>query len=309
MRDYLDDPPIRLRRSPSQATLSRRPFFVGVLLLICAAVLLTLDRYGMLTPARQVALDLASPVTYRLTALRDAGADLFGGFGSASEVAQLRQEISQLKAELIRREQAQIENVHLRQQLAIQQRTPWKLLGAEVAVRSPDGGRRMLTITRGSRHGLVVGMAVVAQTGSGPAALIGVVEAVSSQTAQVLLITDVASLVSAQVLHDSQASLGLVQGQWQRGSRLKLVEIERDVLVAPGDTVISAGLSESLGFDLEMSAVPAELPIGFVESVSIEGNKRYAELRPYADPDQVRYVWVVLETVEPAREPVRSGGR
>ncbi|NTW98118.1 MAG: rod shape-determining protein MreC, partial [Oscillochloris sp.] len=206
----------------------------------------------------------------------------------------LEQEIGQLKAENLRLQQAQVENVFLRQQLQIQRDQPWRLLGAEVTVRPPDAGRRVMTIARGSADGVTVGMAVIGQDPGGPAALVGVVESVGGHTAEVLLITDVSSQVSARVIHAGQAGLGLAQGQWQRGSRLSLGHVDRSTQIAPGDSVVSAGLTGSLNIALDLAAVPATIPIGSVELVTSSGQEQTAELRPFVDPDQVRYVWVIL---------------
>jgi rod shape-determining protein MreC len=58
--------------------------------------------------------------------------------------------------------------------------------------------------------------------------------------------------------------------------------------------VVSAGLTGSLHIPLDLAVVPANIPIGSVETVSASGQEQSAELRPFVDPDQVRYVWVIL---------------
>lgn len=298
MRDYLNDQPIKLRRSSSAAAMSRRPFVLGLVLVLLAALLIVLDYYGWLRPARNLADTVLAPLTLQLNAVRHTVADLFAGPNSISvlraEKAALEQEISQLQSELIRLEQDRIENQRLRQQLGIEQETPWKLRGADVLIRSPDGARRTMTIASGAEDGVAIGMAVIGQTGSGPAALVGTIESVGPHTAQVLLITDIAHQVSARVLHADDAALGLVQGQWQQGSRLRALQLERDTEIASGDTIVSAGLTDVLDLELDIASIPPGIPIGTVESISNDRNSRYAELRPFVDPDQVRYVWIVM---------------
>ncbi len=299
MRDYLDDRPIKLRRERLAA--SRRPFALALLLGLVALALLFLDQRGTL-PVRGVLQQGLSPVAQQLTNLRDGIAGVWSGISDVqnlrAENEALQRQVSKLQADLIAAEQDTLELARLRQQLAIQEGRPWQLLGAEVAIRSPDAGRRVITIARGSQDGVAPGMAVVGQTGSGPAALVGIVEEVGARTADVLLITDFGSRVSARVLHDGTAALGLVQGQWQRGSRLRLEQIEREATLASGDVVVSAGLSRMLNVPLAMSAVPADIPIGSVETVGSDGHWQVAELRPFADPDEVRYVWVILGETE-----------
>jgi rod shape-determining protein MreC len=96
------------------------------------------------------------------------------------------------------------------------------------------------------------------------------------------------------VIHGAGAGLGLVQGQWQQGSRLRLEQVDRSTPVAAGDAVVSAGLTGALKIPLDLAAVPANVPIGSVETVTANGQQQSAELRPFVDPDQVRYVWVIL---------------
>jgi rod shape-determining protein MreC len=298
MRDLLDDRPIKLRRERSSAPATGRPFVVAVLLCLLAGALVLLDRQGLLTPARHGAQRLLAPVAQRLTALRDEAAAAATAPRSEdalrARVAELEQENAALQAELLRREQAQVENVYLRQQLEIQRANPWTLLGAEVTVRSPDAGRRVMTIARGEREGVRPGMAVIGQTPGSAAALIGIVETVGPATAEVLLITDIGSQVSGRVIHDGRTEMGLVQGQWQRGSRLRLEQVSRSTPIVAGDPVVTAGITAALGLPFDLAAVPANIPIGSVERVSTAEQHQSAELRPFVDPDQVRYVWVIL---------------
>ncbi|NJN19744.1 MAG: rod shape-determining protein MreC, partial [Oscillochloris sp.] len=193
MRDYLDDRPIKLRRDRSNVPASLRPFLLAGILILLSVLLLTLDSLGYLTPARSFAELVLTPLAQPLTGVRDALAEIAavprGEQTLRARIGELEAENADLRAEVLRREQAQIENVALRQQLAIEQIQPWKLLGAEVAVRSPDAGRRVITIARGSDDEVQVGMAVIGQTPGGPAALIGIVESVTQRSAAILLIT------------------------------------------------------------------------------------------------------------------------
>jgi rod shape-determining protein MreC len=95
-------------------------------------------------------------------------------------------------------------------------------------------------------------------------------------------------------LHDGDSSLGLVQGQWQQGSRLRLEQVNREQVLVVGATVVSAGLTHESGLTLPLAEVPPGVPIGEVETISNDGYNQVAELRPYTDPDQVYYVWVIL---------------
>jgi rod shape-determining protein MreC len=297
MRDYLDNRPIKLRQERLPA--SWRPYVFGLLLCVLAVILWLLDTRGLFVPVRGFVQQGLSPITRNLTGLRDGIVGFWTGVGDVRSLREeneaLKQQVSSLEADLIAYKQDKIELERLRQQLDIQRHQPWLLRGAEVNVRSPDAGRRVITIDRGSNDGIKVGMAVVGQTGSAPAALIGVVEAIGPRTADVLLITDIGSQISGRVLHDNDTALGLILGQWQRGSRLRLEQLEREARLSVGDAVVSAGLSRALHLPLDLATVPAGIPIGSIESIDMDGPERIAELRPYVDPDQVRNVWVIID--------------
>lgn len=298
MRDYIDNPHLKLRGETSTVANVRRPLLLALCLSVVAGILLAFDLLGYLGPVRALIGPLIAPVVQPFTGIRNSGADLWNTIADwqnlRAENESLRQQNSQLQAELIEREQAMVEVVHLREQLAIENEQPWHLLGAEVLIRSPDAVRRMMTINQGRVDNVRPGMAVIGQTDSGPVALVGVVERVDSHTSSVLLTTDVSSRVSARVLYNSESSLGLVQGQWQRGSRLRLEYVEHEDVLVIGARVVTAGLTGELGVPLPLAAMPVGVPIGEIEQLSSDGHSQFAELRPYADPDQVRYVWVIL---------------
>ncbi len=299
MRDYLDDRPIKLHRerTGSEAT-TVRPLILALVLCGLAGLLIFLDLQGMLGPTRGIVQQGLAPVAQQLTAVRDGFTAALSTPLSAdaleTRIAELERENTQLHDELLRREQAAVENVFLRQQLNITRSQPWLLLGAEVTLRHPDAGRRTFTIARGANDGVDVGMAVIGQLPGSPAALVGIVERVGPRTADILMITDIGSQISARVLRNNESALGMVHGQWQLGSRLQLEQVERTAGVTVGNTVVTAGLTAALNLPLDLQAVPPNVPIGTIESVQASGQQLIAELRPFVDPDQVRYVWVIL---------------
>ena len=297
MRDFLDDRPIKLRRDRPAATTSGRLVFVVVGLCLLSGLLILLDRQGWMGVVRTSLQQALVPVARLGTNLRDSATGMtafLGDAGLRERITQLELENSRLHEELLRYQQAQVENLFLRQQLAIEQKHPWKLLGAEVIVRAPDAGRRVVLLARGAQDGLSSGMAVIGQSPGSPAALVGIIESVNHATAEVLLLTDVSSQISGRVLHGERTSVGLVQGQWQLGSRMRLVQVDRTMPLDPGDPVFTAGLTAALGLPLNLATVPPNIPIGAIEQIETIEQYQQAELRPFVDPDQVRYVWVIL---------------
>ncbi len=303
MRDFLDDRPLKLRREqPGDRGYWRVIALIGALVIV-SVLLIALDRQGLIAPVRLAVRDAIRPLESWLTERR-AGFESW--WTTPRDVAALQQRIDELQAEnarlnseLLRLEQARVENIFLRQQLAITRAHPWTILGAEVMVRAPDAARRVLTIARGAEDGVRSGMAVIGQQPGGMPALIGVVETVGSRTAEVLLITDISSQLSVRVVQSSSAPLGLMQGQWQLGSRLRLELIDRSVALREGERVVTAGLSGALDLPLDLAVMPEAVPVGIIETVRQEGQRQVADLRPFVDPDQVQYVWVILSQRDP----------
>jgi rod shape-determining protein MreC len=297
MPDYLDDRPIKLRRERSGASTPGRTLVFALLLCLMAIGLIVVDYQGFLRPVRMLLLQVLTPVAQPLTAARHTVEGWLAQPQSVQElqarIAELERENADLQAEVLQLEQARIENTYLRQELEIERRQPFTVIGAEVTLRSPDAGRRVMTIAGGREQGIQVGMAVIGEVSGSPASLVGIVEAVGPHTSDVLLITDIGSQVSVRIYSGQSSVLGLMQGQWQQGSRLRVAEIDRDVELHSGDPVVTAGLTAALGLPLDLAIVPPNLPIGTVEVVAFDGQQQIAELRPYVDPDRVSYVWVI----------------
>jgi rod shape-determining protein MreC len=281
---------------------ARRSPLLVILLVLAAAAILAADQAGLLGPLRTHAHTLISPVLGRLQGV----GNWFGTFtrqlnhdpALLAEIEALRAENADLKARLIEAEAVRFENARLREQVRIEQAYPWQLLGADVIALTPDTGRRLVLIAAGADQGVQPGMAVIAREGSNPPALIGVVETVGPRTASVLLITDYSSALSAQVYDATDVFRGVVQGQWQRGSRLLLHSVARDAPLAVGSTVVTAGLSAELAINLPRAAVPPNVPVGIIETLQETGRERNASVRPFVDPDRVRYAWVILASDE-----------
>src|SRR6266545_4197083 len=297
MRDSARNRPIKLPRPAPYRSLT-----LVVALVVLALLLLILDQAGMLGSARGRAESLLSPLLQSLSRVRDNVSGVGQGLTDTQQLRErvkaLEEENSQLNARIIASQALEQENARLREQLGIQKERPWKLLGAGVSTRTPDEGRRVLLMAAGSEQGVQPGMAVIGKEGGSPPALIGVVEQVGPRSASVLLITDFASSVSALVYHSGDTAEGIVEGRWQRGARLWLEQVDRAAPLAPGDAVVTAGLTASLNTDLPRAAIPKGVPIGIVERAQADGHSQMAELRPFVDPDRVQYVWVILSQGE-----------
>jgi rod shape-determining protein MreC len=136
---------------------------------------------------------------------------------------------------------------------------------------------RTITINRGARDGITVGMPAV--TGQG---LVGRVMDVTANASRVLLITDQSSAVSAR-LQNTRVE-GSVIGHVSGGLRMTYMPLTAGV--QEGDLAVTSGLGGNF---------PADIVIGQVISVREEQSELYkeAEIRSLVNFDTLEFVLVV----------------
>lgn len=209
------------------------------------------------------------------------------------ENRQLREIVQEFRAREVRYREIERDNQELRQLLELSQRYPALiLLDAEVIGRDPGGLRQILRIgwapLRDPEIEVRVGMPVVSAAG-----LVGRVVQVYPHAADVLLIVDVGSSVSA-VIQNEDRPTGIVDGRWQAGSRLLMRYIPQGDAVHEGDWVVTSGL---LLPPFEETAFPPGIPIGQVLRLEVAADMhQQAELLPAVDLDHLERVMIVLGT-------------
>ena len=153
--------------------------------------------------------------------------------------------------------------------------------------RSPTVWYSTVTIDKGTSAGVQVDDPVIAAAG-----LAGKVTDTTRGTAQVTLITDPNSSVTARVL--PSASTGVVEPNVGDPRDLALNFVQRGEQIDEGDMVVTAGFSTgSLG-----SLFPPGIPIGKVTESSLEEQQAYqrVHMRAFADLRDMDYVQVITES-------------
>jgi rod shape-determining protein MreC len=155
---------------------------------------------------------------------------------------------------------------------------------ARVVGRSPTVWYSTVTIDKGSSDGVHVDDPVVAALG-----LAGKVTQTTPNNAQVTLITDADSAVTARV-NPSGAS-GVVEPDVGNPNDLQLDFLERGAEIAEGQMVVTAGFSTG---DLG-SIFPPGIPIGEITRATAEEQQAYqrVHLEPFADLRDMSYVKVL----------------
>ncbi|MBU1879850.1 MAG: rod shape-determining protein MreC, partial [Chloroflexi bacterium] len=195
------------------------------------------------------------------------------------QIAELERERDALLAENVRLREAERENVVLREQLGYQQAHPQlELLPAQVVGRDPTNLLRTLLIDKGAEDGVRAEMVVVT-----PRGLVGRIDHVGSNWAQVLLITDMSSSVNAMV--QRSRATGVVQGYV--GGRLVMRYIPQGESVVINDLILTSGLG---------GAFPKGLLIGQVTEVRQKDIEMFqeAEIQSIVNFYRLEQVLVVL---------------
>jgi rod shape-determining protein MreC len=210
---------------------------------------------GVLSPVQEGASRALKPVR-----------DLFGWFGDTLHARKQRDEYRKQNEALVKEVAADRaalqQNAALRKLVALDGAdglAAYGLKTARVIGRAPTLWYATVQVNRGSDDGVRLDQAVISGDG-----LVGRVSEVSSGSAQVTLITDHTSAVSAKVLSSGGAAdFGLVVPAVGDPNDL-LVRYLANAPIKTGDQVVTAGLRSS---KLE-SLFPPDIPIGRVTQVS-----------------------------------------
>lgn len=148
---------------------------------------------------------------------------------------------------------------------------------ANVVKSFTDRQTNTITIDRGRRHGIKVGMGIVTENG-----IIGIVNAVSERYSQVVSFLSKGQTVSARIKPSGAFGPMNWTGTDRRTALMHEVSIHSEV--APGDTVVSSGFS---------SIYPAGIPLGTVVSSDIlNGSALEVKVRLFEDFGTIHTVYV-----------------
>jgi len=288
----------------------------AVLALLVALSLTLLTAYfgepagGALHALQRGVLQVLAPIQEGAGVALKPVRDLAGWFGDTlharSERDELLRERDALRQEVISNESAAADNQRLRRLLELDRAgiSAYQPVTATVIGRSPTVWYSTLTIDRGSVDGVRVDQPVV--NGDG---LVGKITAVSHGAAQVTLVTDHTSGVSARVVAPRVADrangvYGVVQTAIGNPQDLLLNFVSRTSQLSRGDRVVTAG---SRSNRLE-SLFPAGIPIGVVTRVDDEELSQYqrVHIRPFADLQRLNFVQVLTRPAAGAAARAQS---
>lgn len=219
--------------------------------------------------------------------------DFFGWFGDTldakGENEDLRKEVETLREQLATAQTAQRDARELRGLVGLTEAEGFpqgtEPVAARVIAHSPTVWYSSVKIDKGSGDGVREDQPVIAAGG-----LVGKVTRVTGGTAEVRLITDASSAVSAQVMPAGAG--GVVRPLVGKPDDLLLDLIDKG-RVTEGTTVATSGLTS----DRFESLFPRGIPIGRVTKVDSEEFEQFrrVHIEPFADIRQIDIVQVLTE--------------
>ena len=278
-------------RGRSPAGLSWRQALALVLLFILtSSSFIMLDRGRFLDPLKGVGERPAQGISAAFTGLGERVGGIGNRFGNVAELQaeneRLRAENARLLAADARVKELERENQQLTAQANFAVRFPeLQQVPARVISRDPRSRSKFFIINRGADDGVEVGMAAVSPN-SDLGFLVGLVTAVEAKTARVTLIVDESMQVGVQ-LQDDPRTPGILYGNWQKGGRLTVKYVDRNVTVPPNARIITSGLTQR---------VPKGLLVGVAASVKKDeqADSQEIEVIPLADFDGLESVTIIL---------------
>jgi rod shape-determining protein MreC len=272
----------------------------AVLLLLVAASLTLLSLYyrestgGPLHGVQDVVSTVFSPIESGADRALKPARDMVNWFGETFDArgdrSKLQDQVADLRDQLARAQTQQQEGKELS---ALNELTSGGIVPdgsdpvtARVIGRSPTVWYSTVTIDKGTSAGIRLNDPVVAADG-----LAGRITQTTPNTAQVTLITDSESSVTARVL--PRGATGGVEPNIGDPTDLQLDFLERGSDIGEGQMVVTAGFSTG---DLG-SIFPPGIPIGEITEATLEEQQAYqrVHLDAFADLRDMNFVRVLTE--------------
>lgn len=229
MVDY--EPPPFFKRGPA-------PFALLTFYVALSAALMILDaRFRYLEVLRQgasLAIQPLQAVAHLPVRLLGDGADYLGSMGALQdEAANLRRAQLDVAPRLLRMQQLEAENTHLRALLALKERQPAAGAAVRILYATRDPYVRRVVIDRGATQAVVAGQPLIDHLG-----VIGQVTRVFPFISEVTLITDKEQAIPVQLVRSGLRSVAFGVGR----GMLELRFLPANADVEKGDLLVTSGL-------------------------------------------------------------------
>jgi len=238
--------------------------------------------------AQQALAPIETGASRALKPMRDFFGWVGDTFDAKSKNEKLRGEVEQLRSKLAEAQTAERDASQLRGLIGLRRQAGYpqgtQPVAARVIARSPTVWYSTIRIDKGTSDGVRVDQPVIASGG-----LAGKVTRVTGGSAEVTLITDASSAVSAQVMPNGAA--GVVRPEVGDPNDMLLDYIQKGRRVTENTTVVTSGFTSSR----VESLFPRGIPIGRVTKVDLDEVDLYqrVHIEPFADLRQIDVVQVL----------------
>ncbi len=260
-----------------------RYFLLAVTLLLSTLLLYSynLRQKNTTTFFERAILTLAAPFQSGIDSVADTVSGWRNNYFWLVEVrqrnVQLEQQNRLLQAQLQQVQEFRLQNERLRELLAFVDDIDRPALPAQVIGEDTSTWARTVTIDKGTRAGLRVGLPVVAAEG-----VVGRIIKSAPNSSRVLLVTDASSAIAALV--QRTRTRGVARG---RGVEMSLDYALRAADISQGDLLVTSGMG---------GIFPKGLPLGYVASVEQDefGLFQRVDIVPAVDFSHLEEVLVVI---------------
>jgi len=272
-----------------------------VVFVILSVVLMTMDHRQQHIESLRASL---SVVVYPLQMIVELPVSVYGWFSESlatrrklqEENASLRTQILMLKAQTLKLQSLEVENIRLRELLDSSFQVGKKILVAELLSVNLDPYQHQVVINKGELDNIYQGQPLLDANG-----VMGQVIHVGPYTSTALLITDTSHAIPVQVNRNGMRTIAIGSGTI---NRLDLPYIANNADIRPGDLLTTSGLGGKF---------PPGYPVAIVESVTHDPGQSFAQVTatPTARLDRSREVLLVwpgeTHVLKPAIAPAAHG--
>ena len=252
----------------------------GLVLLVAFGLVFSLNLFSR--DVRGFFSAVFSPFQSFFWNLGDSSSDFFSGIFHGAALSRenmgLVSENLKLQQELLSLRDIREENESLRKALSLGIEKEFHIISSRIVGKDPS--EDILFLNKGSRDGVVKGMAVMTPEN----VAVGRIGEVLEHSSSLILLSNRGSSFDAKIL--KEGVVGLVRGQGRYRALLDLIPQESTVL--PGNVVVSAGLG---------GIFPENLLIGEVKEVKTSDTKSFqqATLSLFFDVRKTDVVFVIQE--------------
>ncbi len=225
----------------------------------------------------QLVLPFQKAFTVSTNFIRDSYTAIIDVSNVYNENKRLKDQLDYYQGIEIQLNEVRLNNRRLTQLLEFRESTEFTLLPAMVIGRSPSTWYSTMTVAKGERHGVKVGMPVVTNAG-----LVGRVIEVSSNSSKVKLIISPDSAVTGFV--QRTRDIGLVRISQEDPQFLEIARLAYNADVRVGDIILTSNLT---------GIFPKGLVIGEVVQINKSNLEITAVVKPSVDFERLEEVLVI----------------